>query len=183
MATATVTPTTQPEEQVTPAPSEREVIFAATNEPTLSPDEFKLGPKTFKVMNLRYDDYIQFLGYLRPFLEGIGQALVASKGIQVPSISIEGPSLNIDALFNFCLRDLPDMARIVCSQTDESVTVEQVKEWAGEPFTLCEIVLRQVARNNMIGQFASFFGQLLPILMRMGLMATKESTTKATPSS
>lgn len=184
MSTATV-PSPTAEELVTPAPSEREIIFAATNEPALAPDEFKLGDRTFKVMNLKYDDYIKFLGYLRPFLEGIGQALVASKGIQVPNININGPSFNIDTLLTFCINDLPEMARIVCKQTDPTVTAEQIKEWAGEPFTLCEIILRQVARNNMIGQFASFFGQLLPILMRMGAIQTtqKELKTKGTHSS
>lgn len=183
MSTENTSPTA--EELVTPSPSEREINLAATNNPALAPDEFTLGDRKFKVMNLRYDDYICFLGYLRPFLEGIGKSLVSNRGVQVPDITINSSMLDAGALFTFCINDLPDMVRIVCKQTDKTVTVEDVKDWAGEPFILCEIVLRQVARNNMIGQFASFFAHLLPILTRMGLtqkMAT-ESKISATQSS
>jgi hypothetical protein len=162
-------PTPTVEKPVTPVLSEREINFAATNSPDLAPDEFKLGERTFKVMNLRYDDYIAFLGYLKPFLDGIGKAIVSSKGIKVPEIEINPSTLNASTLFQFCLKDLPAMVRIVCAQTDKTVTVEQIKEWAGEPFTLCEIVIKQIVRNQMIAHFSSFFAHLLPILARLGL--------------
>lgn len=162
--------------QAAPELSERDKVFAATNDPSLAPDKFKLGDRTFKVVHLRYDDYIKFLSLLKPFIDGLGKAVAAKAGMQIPGITLVPDKLDASMLMDFCLAELPEMVRIVCAQTDPNVTVEQVKEWAGDPFTLCAIVLKQIALNNMIGKIASFFATMLPLLTRMGLAKTKPTT-------
>lgn len=148
----------------TPALSTTELAAAATNSPELSKDEFRLGEKTFKIVDLKYDSYVKFLTLFKPILSGIASGMASKGGLPIPGIELPNEGQIFDHLITFGLTDLPEMVRITCNQTDPTVTVEQVKEWGGDPFTLCAIVMKQIARNNMIARFASFFVQALPLM-------------------
>lgn len=143
--------------------TQQQIAEAATQNPTLSPDEFKLGEATYKVVHLPYDDYIAFLAYLQPFLD----ALVARMGnkvkVSIPGLDI-GKSLDASALVKFCMKSLPEMTQIIVKQTSPNMTIDEIKQIAGTPFVLAEIVLKQVIKNGMIKEFASFFVSMAPLL-------------------
>lgn len=167
----------------TPSLSTKEMAAAAINSPELSADEFRLGERTFKIIDLKYDAYVKFLTLFKPVLAGIASGMASQQGMPIPGIELPNEGQIFDHLVTFGLTDLPEMTRIICNQTDTSVTTEQVKEWAGDPFTLCAIVMKQIARNNMIARFASFFGQALPLMkMVMSRIKPTASTTKETRS-
>lgn len=146
-----------------PALSETEILAAATNSPELSPDEFQLGEHTFKVVHLSYDDYLQFLAHLQPFLDAVVSKLAEKANLSIPGIDT-GNSLELPMLVRFCGENLPEMVRIICKQTMPNITVQQVKEWGRTPFNLASIVLKQVAKNHMIKDFADFFARIAPLL-------------------
>lgn len=153
---------TQSADTPNPTLSDSQIMAAATNNPALSPDEFQLGNKTFKVMHLPYDDYIVFLGYLQPFLEGLTGRNKA-KEVSLPGIGIID-AIEPSALIRFCSKNLPEMAVLVCKQSCPDITVEEVKKLGENPFALASVVLKQVAKNGMIRDFASFFKQITPLL-------------------
>jgi hypothetical protein len=148
---------------VQPSLSEQEILAAATNHPSLSTDEFVLGDRTYKVVSLPYDDYITFLTYLQPFLDGIVGKIADKAEVSIPGISLSSP-IDASAFVRFCGKSLPEMARLICKQTNPDITVDEIKVQAGNPFVLASIVLKQVNKNKMIATFASFFGQLTPLL-------------------
>ncbi len=143
--------------------TEKEILAAATNDPSLSPDEFQLGDKKFKVVHLPYDDYVAFLSMLQPFLEGLMHNLAEKANVSVPGIAL-GAAPDASSLITFCLKSLPDMACIVCKQTDSSITVGEVKRLGGTPFALAGVVLKQISKNKMIKDFSSFFALVTPLL-------------------
>jgi hypothetical protein len=159
---------TQTVENVVPASTltEQEILAAATNDPSLSNSEFTLGNKTYKLVDLCYDDYVSFLAYLQPFLDALVGSTAQKAGLSIPGISI-GDSLDATVLIRFCSKSLPEMVRIICKQTVPNITVEEVKAAAKNPFTLATIVMQQVAKNGMIRDFASFFAQMTPLLRRL----------------
>ncbi len=143
-----------------------EIARAATNAPELSREEFTLGDRKFKVVDLPYDDYLRFTTYLGPMLELLFGSLVSMSGIKAPTANV---SLTPAAILQYAGESLPELACIVCTQTDPTMTVAQVKLLAQGssprgPFKLAEIVLKQVEQNKIINDFASFFGQMLPLL-------------------
>lgn len=145
--------------------SEERIVEAATNDPALSPDEFRLGDARFKLVYLPYDDYLSFLTYLRPFMEMIAGAVSKKRNVSVPGIDLgPAPAFDMDNLIRFCGNSLPEMVRLVCKQTAPDITVEQIKEGGKNPFVLASIVIRQVAKNQMIKDFADFFAQMTPLL-------------------
>lgn len=149
----------------TPNLTEQEILAAATNDPSLSTDEFTLGTKTYKLVSLSYDDYITFLAFLQPFLDALVGSTAEKAGLSIPGISI-GDTLDATTLVRFCSKSLPEMVRIICKQTEPTITVEQVKVAAGNPFALAIIVIKQISKNGMIRDFSSFFAQMTPLLRR-----------------
>lgn len=157
------------DEQITPelevgiTLSAETIAEAATNEPSLSPDEFLLGEKTYKVVHLSYDDYVAFIAYIQPFFDAIVGKLGDKIGASIPGINI-GKSLDASVILKFCGNSLPEMTRLVIKQTVPSITVDQIKHTPGvTPFTLATIVMQQVIKNNMVKDFATFFVQMAPL--------------------
>lgn len=144
-----------------PTLTEEQIIAAATNSPLLSPDEFTLGTTTFKIVQLPYDDYVIFLGYLQPFLEAL--AGKKNTSVSLPGIALLD-AVDSSTLLKFCSKNLPEMARLVCKQSVPDITAEELKKLAGNPFALASVVLKQVAKNGMIRDFATFFKQVTPLL-------------------
>lgn len=163
-----------------PALSREEIVAAATNEPTLAKDEFKLGDRTFKVMNLAYRQYIEFLAKLEPLFGALTSKLT---GRLTGTASLPGIELtDANSLLKFCGDELPALAAIVCNmqavaekRPEDKITVEWVEEVAEDPFQLVNIVVAQINKNNMIVKFASFFLQMLPLLQRVQALASPES--------
>lgn len=142
-----------------PALSDTEVIRAATNDPALSERQIKLGDRTFTIVDLEYDDYLVFITKLAPLMKAFASGLLASKGI-----GSESPSLDPLAIIEYCASDVPELALLVCSQTDKTITLKEVKKLGKNPFNLATVVLKQIEQNNMIGDITSFFAQILPLL-------------------
>lgn len=158
----TPTETEQPTEVTL---SQEQIAQAATNDPQLAPDEFQLGDRVFKILDLPYDDYVKFLAHLQPFIDVLAAKMGGRQGVKLEGLDL-GDGFSIATIVKFCGASLPEMARIVCSQSDPTVTVEDVKKLGRNPFMLASIVLRQLVRNGIIQDFASFFGQVIPLMRR-----------------
>lgn len=153
-----------------PTLTHKQVVQGVLNAPALAEDEFALGGRTFKILDLEYDEYIEFTEYLRPLFSGIMSSLSAQAGHVLPDIDLApAGGYTVDSVFQFCKKDLPRMACIVCGTNDKTITVEWVKKSAKTPFKLAAVVMQQVERNNIIGDFMSFFAQVLPTMQKMGM--------------
>lgn len=144
--------------------TKEDAALAATN--TLSIASFELGGKEYKVVNLRYDDYLKFITYLTPLLETFFGSLASVGGIKVVSPS---SPINAMSIVKYAGESLPELACIVCNQTDPTVTTENVKIWCENseprgPFKLAELVIKQIEQNKIVNDFASFFVQMLPMI-------------------
>jgi hypothetical protein len=152
---STETPTVE-----TPSLSPEQILRAATNDPALSKDTFTLGSKTFKVVDLKYDDYLKFITYLSPLLDAIAKSMLSMTG----RVEESEEKFSTSTLFQYCGKELPEMARIVCAQTEPDITPDEVKELAGTPFKLIDVVWAQIVRNKMIDEIAAFFGRMAALL-------------------
>lgn len=144
----------------------REIARAATNDPALSLSEFTLGDKTFKIVDLAYDDYIKFLALLQPLIEGVVNGANNTSGFDVAGIHVASDGFTVQGILKYCSTELPEMVRIICAAADPTITVEDVKRLGKNPFRLAEIVLKQIAQNKMIQDFASFFQRAMPLLQQ-----------------
>jgi hypothetical protein len=133
--------------------TDKDIAFGATNAPALSSASFTLGDRTFKLVHLEYDAYLAFVTLLTPLFE----FAQAASGIGTEALSPK-------AVIQYCGADLPELVKLVCSQTDPSITVEEVKRLGKNPLVLAAVVLKQVEHNEMIKDFADFFGQILPLI-------------------
>lgn len=158
MPKKTATPKTPTDDA--PKISPIELARAVTNSPALSPDQVQLGDRVFTIIDLEYDDYLVFTTMLGPLLEIIMQRIGAS-AISVPNVVLPASDiLSVTGLVKFASKDLPAMAQIVLRGSDPSITIEEVKKLARNPFKLAEIVVAQILRNNIISDFSSVFLQL-----------------------
>lgn len=161
------TPAETPDQPKLTAP---QITAAATNSPALAPEGFNFGGRDFKLLHLDYESYLDFTFFLQPLLEGVAAKFMSSKGVSLPGIEIpEFEGSNIAGYFlKFCRSELPAMVCIVCNQQPgEKITPEWVKKNAKSPFQLAKIVMLQVGKNQMVSEFADFFGQILPAVMMM----------------
>lgn len=148
--------------------SQADLDRAATNDPATSPT-FKLGDREFKVLDLNYKDYIRFFSHLKPMIGVIVGAIATSRGVPMSL-----PAFDSMSLIDYCAEELPEMVRIICSQTDPTITAEEVTTLGKTPFTLARIVAMQMNRNNMINDFMDFLKETLPLLKAaMGLLGKK----------
>lgn len=158
---ATVPPTT-PETTI----SEQDKVFAAYNDPTLAPDSFTLGPRTFKVVHLRYPDYLKFLQLLKP-LASIFAKLMSDNAAATAFSDIEVTSVVeavLPEVMGYLGDQLPEMVAVVCRQTTPEITAQWVIDNAKSPFELVGIVMQQVGVNQMIQDIGRFFKILMPQL-------------------
>src|SRR5690348_17436484 len=97
--------------------TDTDIVQAAVNAPALATRTFTLGDKEYPVLDLPYDDYIQFLALLQPFLDALtGQvAKVAGLG--------ESQSTSASNLLRYCAANLPDMVQITARQSVPSITI------------------------------------------------------------
>lgn len=146
---------------ITKENSKEEAAKALVNSPELSDISFTLGDREFKVIDLGYDDYLKFITFLTPMLEVFIGSLASVGGVNVVAPIKE---INATSIIKYCGESLPEIACIVCTQTDPTITSEEIKKLAKTPFKLCEIVLLQIEKNKIIGDFASFFQQMMPLL-------------------
>jgi hypothetical protein len=144
--------------------SEKEIARAVSNDPALSEVSFELGDRTFKIVDLAYDDYLAFLAELQPLVEAMFGSVMSS-GSSLGELSAQ-------SILKYCGRSLPEMVRIVCRQTDPDITTDEVKRLAKSPFKLAWVVLKQVEQNNMVKEFADFFGSIVP-LVQMAMAGQK----------
>lgn len=142
-------------------PTQKEIVRAATNDPSLSTASFTLGDRTFTIVDLPYDDYIKFFAYLQPLIEKFAGAVTG-----IAFTTAQADDLSVSGLIKYCSESLPEMVRMMCSQTDPTVTVEDVKKMVRSPFKLAAIVMEQVKANKVIEDMTDFFEQIVPLLKR-----------------
>lgn len=135
-----------------------EIVRAATNDPALAKRTMKLGDREFAIVDLPYDDYLLFVAQAQPLIELLMGSL--------PGVKAAGllDTLTPATLISYCATSLPEMARIVCSQTDAKITADDVKRLGKSPIALAMLVLAQVEQNGIIAEFRSFFQQMSPLL-------------------
>lgn len=136
---------------------------AFTNSPTLSSNTVTLGDREFTIVDLPYDDYVQFLAHLQPLIEGLVSKLAQVKGINFSADGITG-----SAILAYCLKSLPEMVRLSLKQTEPDLTIQEIKKLAGTPFKMANVVLKQIEQNHIINEVSGFFVQVAPLL-RAGL--------------
>lgn len=156
--------------------SQTEVIRAATNAPELSTISVTLGDRAFKVVDLEYDDYMVFLAKLQPLLMSFASAVAGRFGVAAPDLDVS--TVNPASVIQYCGQDLPEMACIVCRQTDPGITVDDVKKLGKTPFALAKVVLAQVKQNRVINDLMDFFAQVLPLLT--ATMSSKSPSSETT---
>jgi hypothetical protein len=159
--------------------SQNEIVRGATNAPELSTNVVQVGGREFKVVDLSYDDYMVFLTKLQPLLMALTASVTSRFGLNQ---NVDLASVTPASIIQFCGKDLPELACIVCRQTDSSVSVNDMKVLAKTPFAMAKIVMAQIKQNRMIQDFSDFFVQMLPLLAEV-MGVEKKSSTNTTPSS
>lgn len=122
-----------------------------------SVETFEFGGVTFKLLDLSYDAYIEFMEHMSPFIEQV--MVPGATGTQ-----------NIKDFVKVAGKVLPRMVYLMIQKQDASLTEDWVKENAKTPYMLADLVLRQIAKNKMIEDFASFFASLTEKMQQSGLM-------------
>lgn len=134
---------------------------AAVNLPA---NEFLLGDRTFYIKDLPYDSYIAFISYLTPLVEAVVSRMVGNSGVSIPGIELQSSAFSAAKVLQLCAKELPEMVRLICRETDPDITVETIKELAKKPTALVAIVLKQIDQNGIIKDFADFFGQVVAVM-------------------
>lgn len=147
-----------------------EISRAVTNNPSLSLEEFSLGDRTFKIVDLSYDSYVDFLTLLSPLIEAVFGSVASAANMN--GIKLDASALSVSTVIKHCAKTLPDLVLLVCKQTQRDITVDEVKLLGKTPLVLGAIVLKQLQKNNIIKDFADFFAQALPVL-KANLPTTK----------
>lgn len=133
----------------------------------LPSDEFILGGRIFKIVDLPYDDYTMFVSLMAPVVTQIVNKMILSQngGVELPGgITLDSATFTAFDFLTVCGKNLPEMACIVCKQTDPNITVEDVKLLAKKPMPLAEVVVKQIVRNGMIRDFTAFFQQAVAMM-------------------
>lgn len=124
------------------------IVLAAKNE---SVETYEFGGKVFKILDLPYDSYIEFLNLLTPVLEPMFK-------------SDPNSDLDIKSLVAGLGKSLPRMVFLMMVAQDQDVSEAWIKENAKTPYVLADIALKQVAKNKMIQEFADFFVLLMKMM-------------------
>src|SRR6185436_10259233 len=106
-------------------------VQAALNVPELAQMGFKMGDKEYPILDLPYDDYIQFLALLQPFLEAFTGQLAKAAGLGDNSGAATATSL-----IKYCAETLPEMVQIIARQSVPAITVQDVKILCKTPFKM-----------------------------------------------
>jgi hypothetical protein len=179
-------PTPSPEKAL----SKAQIAAATSNSPALAPNQVKLGDRTFAILDLEYDEYLEFTSHLEPLLKSVAGMVTKRANISIPGLEADMSEINVSFLMKFCGKALPEMAVIVLNM-EERVAAESagrptdpaklidiawVKKNAKNPMVLAGIVMKQIAKNNMIMDFLDFFVQVLPTVMQLSQMQKSLTT-------
>jgi hypothetical protein len=159
-----------------PELTQQEKTSAALNLPAHAKESehFKLGDREFTVLDLNYDDFMEFIGYMQPLVDSIASgfagALFKKPSQDLPGITLPNPSaFSIGSVIKYCAKDLPKLVVLVCNtearqKEDKSLEVTEkfVRKHLKDPMQAVEIVMLQVNKNEMISRIGSFFVQYLP---------------------
>lgn len=137
-------------EEKTTTLTQSQIIEGATNDSVLTKEEVTLGdpPQTFKIKYLQYDDQIVFLTLLGPVFEDL---------LSRVGMAVDTSPLNFQKILTLCKDNLPELGRLILKQTKADITSDEVKTLCGSPFKICELVVMQIQKNNLIGEFSQFF--------------------------
>jgi len=146
--------------------TQKEIVEGMTNDPAFNPDEVTLKDKVYKIAHLEYDDFSKFTSYFEPMLRKI---LAKMKEIQDTAVTekkdvSELANVDVMELLKECADNLPLMGQLILKQTQPDITVEEVKKICGDPFTITELVLLQMAKNRMVEKFSAFFPHLMSLI-------------------
>jgi hypothetical protein len=149
---------------------------ALPTEPTITPenltraavnlpaDQFVLGDRTFYIKDLPYDSYIAFISYLTPLVEAVVSRMMGNSGVSIPGIELQSNAFSASKVLSLCGKELPEMVRLICAQTEPSITIEEIKQLAKKPTVLVAVVLKQIDQNGIIKDFADFFVQVVAVM-------------------
>lgn len=143
--------------------TKEQITSAALNDSTLSRKTFTLGDRTFPLKDLTYDQYNKFLLLVAPLADGlIGKIGDKIKATELGLTGLDVSLFSVKDVLSYCGEALPELALIAVQTSDPTMTIAQVKELGKTPLKLAEVVVAQMVHNNMIKDFADFFGQILP---------------------
>lgn len=140
--------------KTTKGPSKMQIAQAVSNS---SEEVFELGDREFKLRDLCYDDYIEFVEHMSPFIEKVMKATMSD-------------NMDISGFVKFAGKGLPRMVWLMVHKQDETITEEWIKEAAKTPYALAELAFKQVVKNRMIEEFARFFASLSQKVASLGVI-------------
>lgn len=160
----------------TPELTQQEKVSAALNLPAHAKDteHFTLGGREFTVLDLNYDDFNEFVGYMQPLVDGIASgfagAIFKTPSQDLPGIPLPNPSaFSFSSIIKYCAKDIPKLVVLVCNtearQTEDKtkeVTEKFVRKHLKDPIEAVEIIMLQINKNEMISRIGSFFVRYLP---------------------
>lgn len=126
---------------------------------------FTLGSREFPYKDLAYDDYIEFCAIIAPFVEQIFSTakpkIVDKDGQPELDFDFDTTSLDPKTLVRMGAEALPKLAWLCCRQSDETISIKDVKRLAGgKPWPLLSVVFKQVKHNKIVEDVIAFFPQL-----------------------
>ena len=160
------------ESPATPELTQQEKMSAALNLPAHAKDtdHFKLGDREFTVLDLNYDDFNEFVGYMQPLFDGIVGTIFKKPSQDLPGITLpDSSAFSFASVLKYCSKDLPKMVVLVCNteakateDKSKEVTEKWVRKHLKDPVEAIEIIMLQVGKNEMISRIGSFFVRFLP---------------------
>jgi hypothetical protein len=116
--------------------------------------------KTFEMMDLDYDAYIEFCELARPIISECYNAFnVSNEGGEL-KLGFDPMSLDFGAILKLAGKELPKMAWLCCKMSEPKIKIDEVKRLGHRPQALLEVVLMQIKHNQIVQEFADFFPRL-----------------------
>lgn len=116
--------------------------------------------REFEIKDLEYDAYIQFVDLARPILAAVaGIVETADEGGEF-KVRFNPTKIDFGELIKLAGSELPQMAHIICRQSDPKIRLEDVKRLGRRPHVLLEVVLQQIKQNGIVTEFADFFPRI-----------------------
>jgi hypothetical protein len=137
--------------------------------------------KTFDLLDLDYDSYIEFCDLARPIIGAVSGALSMNSDGGEVKLGFDPLGLDFGELLKLAGKELPRMVWLCCKLSDPKIKVDDIKRLAHRPHVLLEVVLMQIKHNGIVQEFADFFPriakaleELAPPVLETPMVATTE---------
>lgn len=113
--------------------------------------------RTFERKHLTYDAYLEFIELAQPIVGEMINAFEPGNQNGELQIQFNPTALDYQKLIKLAGKELPRLALLCVQASDPKLKIDELKRLAPRPQAMLEIVLGQVAHNEMVKEFADFF--------------------------